>query len=134
MFAPRCETRHLEEPTFVVRTAPLASPPVSNAWIKPRAIRLHLTVLVLVPTFLLLGRWQLGRAIGGNGLSWAYTFEWPLFAVYAIYIWWRLLHDDRPVAPRRKRPRAVLADAQADADREAYNTYLKAIHDEQKTG
>ena len=34
-----------------------------------------------------LGDWQLHRALGGNGLSWAYTFEWPLFAGFAVVFW-----------------------------------------------
>ena len=32
------------------------------------------------------------RALGGNTLSWAYVFEWPIFAGFAIYMWWNLLH------------------------------------------
>jgi hypothetical protein len=32
------------------------------------------------------------RALGGNSLSWAYVFEWPIFAAFAIYMWWNLLH------------------------------------------
>ncbi len=60
---------------------------------------MHVTLLVLLPTFALLTRWQLSRALDGNTLSWAYTFEWPLFAGYAIYVWWQLVHDQRvPVA------------------------------------
>ncbi len=59
----------------------------------PRCIGLHATLLVLLPVFAWLTSWQLGRALGGNTLSWAYTFEWPLFAGYAIYIWWQLIHD-----------------------------------------
>lgn len=58
-----------------------------------RCIALHLTLLVLLPAFAFLTKWQLGRALGGNTLSWAYTFEWPLFAAYAIYVWWSLVHD-----------------------------------------
>ena len=37
--------------------------------------------------------WQLSRALGGNSLSWAYVFEWPLFAAYAVYMWWRFVHE-----------------------------------------
>jgi hypothetical protein len=59
----------------------------------PRCIALHLTLLVVLPAFALLTRWQLDRALGGNTLSWAYTFEWPLFAGYAVYVWWSLVHD-----------------------------------------
>jgi hypothetical protein len=58
-----------------------------------RCIGLHVLVLIIVPTFLLLGRWQYHAARSGNTLSWAYTFEWPLFALYAIYVWWRLITE-----------------------------------------
>ncbi|MDA8147467.1 MAG: hypothetical protein M0Z93_01640, partial [Actinomycetota bacterium] len=58
-----------------------------------RCVGLHLLTLVLVPTFLLLGRWQYHAAMAGNTLSWVYTFEWPAFAVYALYVWWKLIHD-----------------------------------------
>jgi hypothetical protein len=36
-----------------------------------------------------LGRWQLHRAEAGNELSWAYTFEWPLFAILGAAFWVR---------------------------------------------
>jgi len=58
-----------------------------------RCIGLHATVLVLVPAFLFAGWWQYHVALGGNDLGWVYTVEWPAFAVYAVYIWWKLIHD-----------------------------------------
>ncbi len=64
-----------------------------QTWLSPRALGLHVTVLVVVPGFLWLGWWQLHRALGGNELSWAYTVEWPFFSLYAIFMWWRLVHD-----------------------------------------
>ena len=66
---------------------------------------LHLMLLVLLPTFAWLTSWQLNRAEDGNTLSWAYTFLWPLFGVYAIYTWWQLIHDqgDHPAATGRAR-------------------------------
>ncbi|MDA8342308.1 MAG: hypothetical protein M0007_08825 [Actinomycetota bacterium] len=60
----------------------------------PRCIGMHLTLVVLLPTFAALTIWQYDRATSGNTLSWAYTFEWPLFGGYAIYVWWQLIHDD----------------------------------------
>ena len=46
------------------------------------------------------------RALGGNGFSWAYVFEWPFFAGYAVYMWWRFIHeaaeDRSPPADRRR--------------------------------
>ncbi len=65
---------------------------------------LHLMLLVLLPTFAWLTSWQLSRAEGGNTLSWAYTFLWPLFGVYAIYTWWQLIHDQQTIRPRRADP------------------------------
>jgi hypothetical protein len=116
---------------------------VRSAWTTPRAIRLHLTLIVLVPTFLLLARWQIRRALGGNGLSWAYAFEWPLFAVYAVVVWWRILHDDAPPRPKRRAtdalqttetpptPRTMNAkEARAEAERVEYNAYLAALREE----
>ncbi len=58
-----------------------------------RCIALHVLVAVLVPAFLWLGDWQYHAAESGNTLSWVYTFEWPAFAVYALYVWWQLIHD-----------------------------------------
>jgi hypothetical protein len=85
---------------------------------------------VLVPGFLILGDWQLRRALGGNGLSWAYTVEWPLFAGYAIFLWWKLLHEDDPksIARARQRKNRRAVSPNADAELEAYNAYLASLH------
>jgi hypothetical protein len=103
---------------------------IGSRW---RKFRLHLTLLVLLPTFIVLANWQLHRALGGNGLSWAYTIEWPLFAIYAIVIWWRLLHEEKGILPRvpkwrsrhsgRDRARAE----NEDRERAEYNAYLEAL-------
>lgn len=39
---------------------------------------------------------EIGRALGGNALSWAYVFEWPLLGAFAVYMWWRVIHPGRP--------------------------------------
>ena len=59
---------------------------------------------VLVPAFFVLGYWQLRRAESGNTLSWAYVFEWPLFAGYLVYMWWRLRHERPATAAPRAAP------------------------------
>jgi DNA-binding transcriptional regulator of glucitol operon len=64
-----------------------------RVWLSPRALKLHAVILVVVPAFMALCVWQISRAVGGNSLSWAYVFEWPLFAGYAIYMWWRFVHE-----------------------------------------
>ena len=65
---------------------------------------MHVTLAVLLPAFAWLTWWQLTRALGGNTLSWAYTFEWPLFAGYAVYVWWQLIHDQTTAVTRRVLP------------------------------
>ena len=66
---------------------------MTRIWFTRRAIALHVTVLVVVPAFLALAWWQFDRASSGNELSWAYTFEWPIFAAYAVFMWWKLVHE-----------------------------------------
>ncbi len=73
-------------------------------YLTPRCMGMHLTLLVLLPAFAWLTWWQLSRALGGNTLSWAYTFEWPLFAGYAVYMWWQLIHDQTTAVTRRALP------------------------------
>ncbi len=77
-----------------------------------RCIGMHLTLAVLLPAFAALTIWQYDRATSGNTLSWAYTFEWPLFGGYAIYVWWQLIHDD----PIERRAALQASDADADAE------------------
>ena len=61
---------------------------------KPRWLAWHLLVVAATLGMLWLGDWQYRRAMGGNGLSWAYTFEWPLFAVFAVVFWARTIRDE----------------------------------------
>jgi hypothetical protein len=41
-----------------------------------------------------LGDWQLRRALAGNALSWAYTFEWPIFALMGAVFWGKTIRDE----------------------------------------
>ncbi len=68
-----------------------------HRYFTPRSIGMHVTLLLVIPTFAWLTWWQFERAYHGNTVSWAYTFEWPLFGGYAIYVWWQLIHDDPTV-------------------------------------
>jgi hypothetical protein len=65
-----------------------------------RCVGMHVTLLILFPTFVFLTQWQFDRALGGNTLSWAYTFDRPLFALYALYLWWQLILDQPTPALR----------------------------------
>ena len=57
------------------------------------AVKLHLTLAAGLAICIAAFIFEVGRALGGNTLSWAYVFEWPIFAVFALYLWWNLLHD-----------------------------------------
>jgi hypothetical protein len=106
-----------------------------KVWLSSRALKLHAVILIVVPAFMALCIWQIYRAVGGNSLSWAYVFEWPLFAGYAVYMWWRFVHEDpdataRPV-PADGQPPVTPADTpkteDEEADLAAYNAYLAQL-------
>jgi hypothetical protein len=74
--------------------------PVGQAgarWIillRPRWLAWHSFVWIAAVGMLFLGDWQLHRAESGNELSWAYTFEWPLFSAFTVYFWIKSLRDE----------------------------------------
>ena len=70
------------------------SGPVWRFLFEPRWLGWHLFVVVAFWGMLWLGDWQFHRAMEGNGLSWAYTFEWPLFAVFGVVFWARTIRDE----------------------------------------
>ena len=68
------------------------------------AIKTHLTLVVGL-AFCAVAFWfELSRAEGGNELSWAYVFEWPLLALFAIYMWWKILHPGFTIRRPREKP------------------------------
>jgi len=123
-----------------------------QVWFSRRAVRLHAVILVVVPAFMALCLWQLSRALGGNELSWAYVFEWPLFAAYAVYMWWRFVHESPEGAPEgmgsaagaNARPSGDPAAAarhaaeagrraREDAELSAYNDYLAELAEQDRS-
>ncbi|MGC4810053.1 hypothetical protein ACLQ29_05925 [Micromonospora sp. DT228] len=118
----------------------------------PAWIARHVAMVVLVVGFLGLGWWQVSRAAAGNSLSWGYAVEWPIFAGFVVYVWWREVKlarrrttdTDVPSAEPAAEPApAVIAgsrpavrrpvrvsrapsggDAVEDTDLAAYNHYL----------
>jgi hypothetical protein len=121
-----------------------------KVWLSRRAIKLHVVILIVVPAFLALCLWQVSRALGGNSLSWAYVFEWPLFAGYAVYMWWRFVHeaaeDTPPPATAGADPGGPAASAaddtpapaetpqekEEDKEMAAYNDYLAQLAERDK--
>jgi len=83
----------------------------SSPWrflITPRWLGWHVFIILSVYVMLRLGDWQLHRAESGNSLSWAYTFEWPLFAIFAVVFWVKTIRDEaRP--PAQAKPRDAFA-------------------------
>ncbi len=86
---------------------------------------------------------ELHRAEGGNELSWAYVFEWPLLAVFVVYMWWKFLHPEgaSPDATqgardkggeRRVRSMAPQESAQYDAMLAAWQEHQRALHEAQR--
>jgi len=134
--------------------------PVWRFLITPRWLLWHLLMVVSFWGMLWLGDWQLHRALGGNALSWAYTFEWPLFSCFAVVFWARTIRDEfrerrsqlpgsdgsGPVRQRGGGPvpddlpvsvRIVQASSSAPGDEDdpelsAYNAYLARLNAEVK--
>ena len=126
------------------------------AWrflIRPRWLSWHLLMVVSAWGMLWLGDWQFHRALSGNGLSWAYTFEWPLFACFAVVFWAKTIKDEFRIKqggatgsaeseaseddlPLSVRPVQVIAAPGSDEDEDeelsAYNAYLARLNAEVK--
>jgi hypothetical protein len=124
---------------------------VESTWrflITPRWLGWHVFMVVSVWGMAWLCDWQLHRALGGNGLSWAYTFEWPLFAGFAVVFWARTIRDEfrlkrgdlpgaalaaeLPAGVGLARPAAMDAEDPDENDPElvAYNAYLARLNSE----
>jgi hypothetical protein len=66
---------------------------------RPKWLGWHALMVLTVLGMLALGEWQFNRAESGNSLSWAYTFEWPIFALFVIVFWAKTIKDEfRPPA------------------------------------
>jgi hypothetical protein len=125
----------------------------SSRWrflISPKWLGWHVFVILSVVGMLWLGNWQLHRAEAGNALSWAYTFEWPLFAIFAVVFWVKTIRDEvHPPAQAGPRdavalpggipvpppgaPRPPGGDEEPGEDDEelaAYNAYLARLTNE----
>jgi hypothetical protein len=124
--------------------------PAEPRWrvlVTPRWLAWHLFSVAAVAGMAWLGDWQFRRAISGNTLSWAYTFEWPIFAVLGVIFWVKTVRDElRPPADAGEPAEVVLPvgtrrrgtadadgagagadDEQDDAELAEYNAYLARL-------
>ncbi len=101
-------------------------------WLSGRALRLHAALLIWVPGCLVAGWWQVNRAFDGNGLSYLYSVEWPVFALVGIWGWWSLVHTDPDTVGRRAQERMAAAGptgrAQGSEDVTAAGATVSAEH------
>jgi hypothetical protein len=67
---------------------------VRERWLSRRSVTLHCIALLFVPGCFLAAWWQITRATDGNGLSYLYAIEWPIFSILGVYFWWMLIHTD----------------------------------------
>jgi DNA-binding transcriptional regulator of glucitol operon len=129
-----------------------ADEPVWRFLVSPKWIAWHVLMVVAFFGMLWLGDWQFHRAMNGNPLSWAYTFEWPLFSGFAVVFWAKTIRDEfkirRGEIPRVERalavepdlpvsapagPRATSTELEPyDPELAAYNAYLARLNDEVK--
>jgi hypothetical protein len=82
---------------------------------------LVLAQLICVSAFAI----ELIRALHGNSLSWAYVFEWPIFSGYAIYMWQKLLKQERLGDDAS----TATPDRDDDPALERFNEFLRQVHD-----
>ncbi|MGH3731389.1 MAG: hypothetical protein ACRDTU_21990 [Micromonosporaceae bacterium] len=58
-------------------------------YLSPAWLLGHVVALALFVTCLALGWWQVTRAGEGNVSSYAYAVEWPVFAGFVAFVWYR---------------------------------------------
>jgi hypothetical protein len=135
----------------------MSSVPARPRWhflLTPKWLGWHAFTVLAVLGMLWLGDWQFRRAESGNALSWAYTFEWPIFAIFGVVFWAKTIRDELkpPADPGEAEdvdlPPGVAAapgsgdrsgsqagpDAEGEDDPElaAYNAYLARLNEQVK--
>jgi hypothetical protein len=126
--------------------------------LSPRWLAWHSFAVVATWGMVWLGDWQFHRAESGNALSWAYTFEWPIFVIFGVVFWAKTIVDKLreeggPTARSARQPQPALpdhldlpgaahvapvidqtADADDDPELAAYNAYLARLNRREEAG
>lgn len=68
---------------------------MKSKYFSRRAILLHFAMIFWVALCGAAAWWQVGRAIGGNSLSYMYMIEWPVFGVLGVLGWYALINMDK---------------------------------------
>jgi hypothetical protein len=120
--------------------------------VSPRWLAWHAFAVAAAWGMLWLGDWQFHRAESGNALSWAYTFEWPIFTIFGVVFWAKTIVDEwkaqgaqaaqregqgaaggddssGPELPAGAHTAAIVDDMAADdPELAAYNAYLARLN------
>ena len=104
----------------------------------PRWVFGHALVVAAAVCCVLLGRWQLGRAeITHSMQNMAYALQWPLFAVFFVLMWVRMLRlesrrlDEEADAEQPAEPEATSPDSTHAAPAVADRAESAVAHDEE---
>ena len=111
---------------------------VSRRLLTRRNALLTLALILWVPGCALACWWQITVALAGDSLADLYSAEWPIFGIFGIVAWWRLIHDE-PGAIRLAQAKAA-AETPSEAAHERrrededealarYNDYLESLAD-----
>ncbi|MGZ4506599.1 MAG: hypothetical protein ACXVX8_05685 [Blastococcus sp.] len=110
-----------------------ADRPDGVRWFSGPSLKLHATMLAGVLGCAAATWFEWTRATSGHQIAWAYVFEWPLFAVLGLHVWWKLLHADAR-RPRAARPVPAPTTDQPDAGLAAWQAYLRRLHESDPPG
>lgn len=103
---------------------------------KTSNLKLHITLLLGLTLCTVAFIIEIRRALSGNYLAWVYVIEWPVFAVFGTYVWWRLIHrtdDDSTTTPTSPTPapEPPVADAD-DPELRAWQQYVRDLQEREQ--
>ncbi|OAA27093.1 hypothetical protein UG55_1010109 [Frankia sp. EI5c] len=127
---------------------------------RPSWVARHVLALFLVGLFLRMGIWQWTKGESDHGTlqNLFYGVEWPIFAAFVVYWWWRMVSEDlhprdsgedpgpqwgqggriAPEGPalhtRADSDAGAGAETDEDGELAAYNRYLASLYERDAAG